>query len=90
MSTPTPLNDGGLAFPYRETEASGQFQHHYGMSLRDWFASQADIPYDTVCEFMLQNGKSPNEITIRDVLKFRAELKYAEADEMLKAREAKP
>jgi hypothetical protein len=41
MSNPFQGRDGGLAFPYRETEVTGQFQHHYGMSLRDYFAGQA-------------------------------------------------
>jgi hypothetical protein len=68
-----PINDGGLAFPYRETENTGQFQHHYGMTLRDYFAGQA-LSADYMGDY------APAE---------QGRVAYEVADAMLAAREGK-
>ena len=72
----TPINDGGPAFPYRETENSGQYWHHYGMTLRDYFAGQAlaGVLSDWHPTATRQTASQAYEI----------------ADAMLAAREAKP
>lgn len=87
--------DGGPAFPctYTILEQSpygaGQIPRDIqspGMTLRDYFAATADIPWNACIEtLMLKGVKSP---TIFEVISLRVELKFQEADAMLKAREA--
>ena len=78
----TPINDGGPSFPYRETENSGQYWHHYGMTLRDYFAGQALTNVDLrITMSDLDDTPSPRAI---------ANYMYVIADAMLAAREAKP
>lgn len=77
-----PINDGGLAFPYRETENTGQYQNHYGMTLRDYFAGQA---LAGICA-PLYDDESPTIWKHREFAKGA----YMFADAMLAAREAKP
>ena len=83
-----PLGDGGPAFPIPDSHhANGQVQYGAnGMSLRDYLASKADIPWATAVELLVeQTGRK--EFMITDILKARADLKYWEADAMLAARE---
>jgi hypothetical protein len=54
------------------------------MTLRDYFAAKADIPWDMVVALSLRN-KGQNT-AIKEILEYRAKLKYAEADAMLKER----
>ena len=81
MST---IKDGGLAFPYRETESSGQYCHHYGISVRDYFAAQA-----------LAGILSSGDVEIKTIVgdKWAAasltQSCYIIADAMVDAREAK-
>ena len=35
------IDDGGNAFPYLESNSNGQYRHHYGMTMRDYFAGKA-------------------------------------------------
>jgi len=35
------IDDGGTAFPYREQDCNGQYNDHFGMTLRDYFAAAA-------------------------------------------------
>lgn len=35
------IDDGGNAFPYLESHSNGQYRHHYGMTMRDYFAGKA-------------------------------------------------
>lgn len=40
------IDDGGNAFPYLESDSNGQYRHHYGMTLRDYFMAHApSIPW---------------------------------------------
>ena len=78
----TPINDGGLAFPYRETESSGQYCHHYGISVRDYFAGQALTNVDVRIP-MSDDDDTPSPRAIANYM-------YVIADAMLAAREAKP
>ena len=85
MST---INTGGPAFPVPDSHhANGQVQYGAnGMTLRDYLASKADIPWDTVVDTLVeQTGKK--EFSIKDILRTRADMKYWEADAMLAARE---
>ena len=71
-------NDGGSAFPRqshteRWNESMQEFEQDPGMSLRDWFAGQA------LAGIMADPGAPSAERT--------AEICYAMADAMLKARE---
>lgn len=77
-----PINDGGLAFPYRETENTGQYQNHYGMTLRDYFAAQALTNVDVRIP-MSDDDDTPSPRAI-------ALYMYVLADAMIAAREAKP
>ena len=78
----TPINDGGLAFPYRETESSGQYCHHYGISVRDYFAGQALTNIDVRIP-MSDDDDTPSPLAIANYM-------YVIADAMIAAREAKP
>ncbi len=73
----TKKDDGGPAFPSPETD---RFNPAFGMTLRDYFASDAMakmLPLDT------DNGR----VRDRSTLDRTAELAYAAADAMLRARE---
>jgi hypothetical protein len=74
----TTINDGGPAFPFPSTKTpEGYVQPGwYGMTLRDWFAGQA----------LAGLTADPDMPTFHKC----AEIAYACADAMLKAREVKP
>lgn len=81
-------NDGGPAFPHSFESADNHprwFQSS-GMSIRDWFASKADVPWNAVIGTLALLGE--DNPTIARIVEYRAHVKYAEADAMLKAREA--
>ena len=72
----TKINDGGPAFPSDRADREG-------MSLRDWFATQAseqDIEEHTLGD-LRASGRSYNH-------RSREQAKYAYADAMIKARSA--
>lgn len=77
------------AFPSKESsELLAQGQQFNGMSLRDYFAAHADIPWDAVIFYAEKSeGFKPKECNYEQFFKFRAQMKYREADAMLKARE---
>jgi len=93
------IDDGGLAFPAKRYQAVDMFidadgatrptfadVDHPGMTLRDWFAGQADVPWNAVIETLaIKGNKAP---TVNELLTYRAELKYIEADAMISARKA--
>jgi len=86
----TLIKDGGPAFPVPDSHhANGQVQYgSNGMTLRDWLASQAEIPWDAVLgTFSIKHPERDKKFTLEEVSKFRAEAKYREADAMLAARE---
>lgn len=90
-------NDGGPAFP---VPGEQQYEHPVhgvifpssvygsrydpGMTLRDWFAGQADIPWNVLHAMLVQRGE--HEPTSGRVAEYRANMKYIEADAMLEAR----
>ncbi|MDE3791732.1 hypothetical protein I7G86_13925 [Sinorhizobium meliloti] len=79
------IDDGGPAFARASAEHSmgGNYEQD-GMSLRDWFASQADIPWNAVIETLSIKGiEMP---TVKQMAEYRALMKYAEADAMIAAR----
>lgn len=91
---PAKATDAGESFTTREQDfVSGHIftaVQHPGMSLRDWFAGQADVPWNAVIEtlekkFPNRNGK----FTVSEVVTYRAEFKYIEADAMLLERAKK-
>ena len=55
-----------------------------GMTLRDYFASRADIPWDAAIQTLELNGVK--EPTMNQVAETRAVMKYVEADAMIEAR----
>ena len=57
----------------------------HGMTLRDYFAAKADIPW--VEARQLASNRKGGKPHYDEVLRARAFLKFAEADAMLKARE---
>lgn len=63
-----------------------RYQGHNGMSLRDYAAIHAEIPWNSVFEALSIQGEQ--NLTVQKILSYRAALKYAEADAMLAAREA--
>jgi len=86
----TLIKDGGPAFPVPDSHhANGQVQYgSNGMTLRDWLASQAEIPWDAVLGTLsIKHPERDKKFTLEEVSKFRAEAKYREADAMLAARE---
>ena len=77
--------DGGPAFPLNAKSAHGQHRFtHTGMTLRDWFASQADVPWNAVLDTLRLRGE-PTPTAAR-FAEYRAELRYLEADAMLAER----
>lgn len=92
MSTPTPKNDGGPAFPRtRSTEylsnSSARIESVGGMSLRDWFAGQALVgllAHEDAERFQARLRVAKDE-NIRSNL-LRARMSYELADAMLEAR----
>ena len=71
----SPLN-GGPAFPWREEDGEGGYNQHEGMSLRDWFASQALVGI-TSSETRVKMSANDGEV---------ARAAYDYADAMLAAR----
>ena len=87
----TPINYGGPAFPVScaadGTPLRASYQDTDGMSLRDWFAGQVDVAiYEPLQTLKKKIGRQP---TIGELAACVAEIKIAEADAMLAAREAK-
>lgn len=77
--------DGGPAFPKAGLDNWEKAKSvQIGMSLRDYFAAQADIPWEAVIEILA--NKDNQRPTVSDVVNMRAAMKYLEADAMLKAR----
>ncbi len=61
-----------------------------GMTLRDYFAARADVPWAALMEtYQLNKQVGCNPPTVQELLEYRAEIKYIEADAMLRAREGK-
>jgi hypothetical protein len=85
------INNGGPAFPMAGStrewdDVKKQWKPQEGMTLRDWFAGQAteeDIEAHTGGDIHPQTGRLYNQMT-------REQAKYAYADAMIAAREAKP
>jgi hypothetical protein len=79
-----PINDGGPAFS-RGVDTFGEVQ--IGMSLRDWFAGQADVAiYEPLQTLKAKLSRQP---TISELAAYVAEIRTIEADAMLAAREVK-
>lgn len=88
------IEDGGPAFPVEVqfmpdgTKQAIQTGHMTGwasgLSIRDYFAIHADVPWNAVIETLSLQGRS--RPTIQEMSEYRAKLKYAESDAMLKAR----
>jgi hypothetical protein len=81
-------DDGGQAFPSTWSESWGgevSNNHHYGMTLRDWMAGQALAGLGTWCP-----GSSSGPLIPALIHERKAAWAYAQADAMLKAREATP
>lgn len=82
---------GGPAFPVTGYQrdinnnlTKFEFAPHGGMTLRDWFAGKADIPWGAVIETLARKGEL--DITVNRLAEYRAQLAYIHADAMLKAR----
>lgn len=85
-------NDGGAAFPHKVKVLDPSSypaptyvdRYHDGMSLRDYFAIHADVPWNAAIETLKLRGN--DYPTIHELAEYRAKLKYAEADAMLAER----
>ena len=81
------VNDGGPAFPIPDMphpDDAGRWLSQYrptsdGMSIRDWFASQALIG-------ILSGAKAGNGECLRNLARLSAETAFIVADAMLEAR----
>ncbi len=83
------VNDGGAAYPREWTNHKGDLASDGGMTLRDWFAGQAteeDIRAH-IAIMGLHEGALVEHNTGR--CRSREQAKYAYADAMLAAREAR-
>lgn len=70
------MNNGDLpAFPNNPYGATG-------LTKREWFAGQADIPWNAVIETLLLQGN--NAPTVDELLAERTLMAYQQADTMLK------
>lgn len=68
------------AFPHQKEDGSP----YWGMTLRDYFAAQADVPWHAVLQSLeMQGFKKP---TYEQAVKYRVKIKYLEADAMMEAR----
>jgi hypothetical protein len=71
--------DGGAAFP-RDSALQTR-----GMSLRDWFAGQADVPlYMPLATLTDRIGRQPS---MKELAEYIAKIRIIEADTMLAERE---
>ena len=76
---------GGSAFPLTVEESEHTTHFHTGMTLRDYFAAKADIPWDFVNKIFREACNTDRrDPTLAELLDVRATLKYQEADAMLK------
>lgn len=74
------------AFP--QSYSGGRFEG--GMTLRDYFAAKAPFTLQNAIEHRNNRVNRPNKATAyEDALRILAQMSYAYADEMLKARETK-
>lgn len=99
MSTPETKPANPPAFPQQaflssggtvET-ANGYFADMDGMSLRDYFAAKADIPWSAVLDTLsIKSPERDGKFSIAEVAKQRCAMKYIEADAMLAARAEQP
>ena len=76
---------GGTTFPNYNVVMTKEGQ---GMTLRDYFAAKADIPWDACIDTLLRKGNKRDEITLQMLIDCRVSVKFIEADAMLKARES--
>jgi len=75
-------DNSGPAFP--ATEAHGLNSGYSGMTLRDYFAANVNIgSYNPVETFKREHGRYPS---VGDLAEYIADIRYIEADAMLKAR----
>jgi predicted transcriptional regulator len=58
----------------------------YQMTLRDYFAAKADIPYNVIYN-ILEKEHGEGKVTLRMIANKRSEYKFLEAYAMLKQRE---
>lgn len=82
----TTKDDGGPAYPFGQvSEVTGQpinGHHSEGMSLRDYFAGQCDTEVYTPIEtYERAKGRKP---TIEELAEYIAQIRYYEADAMIK------
>lgn len=89
------IDDGGPAFANVvsidcvrvEMDGSAEYEpsvHGGNLSVRDYFAAHADIPWNAVIETLRLKGRQ--NPTIAEIMDYRALLKYEEADALLAAR----
>lgn len=73
--------NGGQAFPYYEN-AHGVTNGAEGMTLRDYFAAKADIPWTVAADIVYRQNGNANG-TIGQIIQKRTQLQFQHADEML-------
>ena len=82
------IDTGGAAFPEDRIERGGDSAytklekvHDSGMTLLDYFAGQADVPWNAVMETLKIKGTDHPSVTI--VVEMRAMMKYGEGMAMI-------
>lgn len=83
-------NDGGLAFPeldssWIDRDGVTRYASDGGISVRDYFAVKADIPWEVAADLVYRQNGNANG-TIPQILAKRAELRFGQADAMLAER----
>lgn len=85
MSAPIRDDEGGPAFPTGPENTKSDPSE--GMSLRDWFAGQTNVPWNAAIDTLrLKFPEKGGKFTIDELAATRAQIRYAEADAMLAAR----
>lgn len=80
----TKKNDGGPAFPIPVVQPFGDGVCAIGgMSLRQYYAGQADIPWEVAKEAV--NRVKIGTASVDDIMRMRATMKFGEADYMIAA-----
>lgn len=74
---------GGPAFPVTR-DAEAQNDAWGGMTLREYFAAKADIPWEVAAEMVYRQNGNANGTTAQ-ILAKRSQLRFEQADSMLEA-----
>ena len=75
------IDDGAPAFPTLHIVGDEALSHG-GLTIRDYFAATIDIPLEAVEAYAQDKGA----VSYEQMITWRAQMRYAEADAMLRER----